>query len=119
MFHVQQCKDKDKSGHVKRQCRVCKSDYMRVRRASGLRQADNKFNNRCKLHSGYNAKKEVYIAVRKGYLPRVTNQRCVDCGNQAQVYDHRDYNLPLDVSPVCKSCNAYRGKAVGFLNDAH
>lgn len=111
MFHVQQCLDKNNAGHIKRRCRVCMSDYMRVRRARGLRQADNKFNKNCKKHSGYEAKKKVYIAVRRGDIPKAATLTCVDCGNSAQVYDHRDYNLPLDINPVCKSCNTLRGKA--------
>lgn len=36
---------------------------------------------------------------------------CVDCGNPAQVYEHRDYNRPLDVVAACRSCNAKRGPA--------
>ncbi len=37
---------------------------------------------------------------------------CVDCGKQALVYDHRDYNKPLDVEPVCQSCNIKRGPGI-------
>lgn len=51
-------------------------------------------------------------AVKKGLLPRVSTQVCVDCGRQAQVYDHRHYGRPLDVVPVCRSCNTKRGQAV-------
>jgi hypothetical protein len=51
-------------------------------------------------------------AVRKGLLPRVSTLRCTDCGKPADVYDHRDYNFPLKVEPVCRSCNSMRGSAV-------
>ena len=34
---------------------------------------------------------------------------CVDCGKIAVCYDHRDYSKPLEVEPVCKSCDAKRG----------
>ena len=84
---------------------------MRMRRYLGFRQADNNFNKKCKEHNGYEAKKKVYIAVRRGDLPRASELKCADCGKSAEVYDHRDYNLPLNVNPVCKSCNAIRGKA--------
>ncbi len=40
------------------------------------------------------------------------NVRCVDCGKKAGHYDHRDYNQPLDVQPVCESCNCRRGPAI-------
>lgn len=50
-------------------------------------------------------------AVREGRLPRVSTQVCVDCGKQAQAYDHRRYSAPLDVVPVCTPCNFKRGPA--------
>lgn len=37
---------------------------------------------------------------------------CVDCGNQATVYEHRDYNKPLEVVPTCRPCNGKRGYAI-------
>lgn len=41
---------------------------------------------------------------------------CVDCGAPAVCYDHRSYSKPLDVQPVCKSCNKRRGHAVDVLD---
>lgn len=37
---------------------------------------------------------------------------CIDCGAVATCYDHRYYSKPLDVQPVCKSCNKTRGHAL-------
>jgi hypothetical protein len=54
---------------------------------------------------------KVHYAVRLGKLPKVTTQICVDCGDRATAYDHRDYEKPLDVVPVCRSCNVMRGSA--------
>lgn len=51
-------------------------------------------------------------AVKAGILPAVTACRCSDCGKPATEYEHRDYNKPLDVVPVCKSCNFRRGMAI-------
>ncbi len=51
-------------------------------------------------------------AVRDGLLPPVGEQRCADCGGQAEQYDHRDYNKPLQVDPTCRSCNLSRGPAI-------
>lgn len=49
-------------------------------------------------------------AVREGKLPRLDGSvLCVDCGAPALVYDHRSYEQPLDVQPVCKPCNWRRG----------
>jgi hypothetical protein len=55
----------------------------------------------------------VTLAVLEGYLPdlRRTAIRCADCANQATDWDHRDYCKPLDVDPVCRSCNMHRGPA--------
>jgi len=48
---------------------------------------------------------------RRGVLKKLTKDvLCVDCGKRAKVYDHRDYNKPLDVEPVCIKCNSMRGK---------
>ena len=54
----------------------------------------------------------VACARAKGILPPPTNFPCDDCGKPATEYDHRDYNKPLDVAPVCRSCNNKRGHAV-------
>ena len=51
-------------------------------------------------------------AIRDGRLQRPSCFKCADCDRQAQQYDHRDYNKPLDVHPVCRSCNLKRGPAI-------
>lgn len=43
--------------------------------------------------------------------PTLEDTKCVDCGKTATDYDHRDYNRPLKVVPVCRSCNYKRGGA--------
>ena len=50
-------------------------------------------------------------AIRDGALPPLTSAIC-GCGKPALVYEHRDYRRPLDVEPVCKSCNRKRGPAL-------
>jgi len=55
-----------------------------------------------------------------GLLPPFSSWRrrskikCVDCGKRAQCWDHRDYSKPLEVDPVCKSCNYHRGPGLPF-----
>jgi hypothetical protein len=51
-------------------------------------------------------------AVRYGFLLPASDFYCVDCGIRAENYDHRDYNKPLDVVPVCRSCNMKRWKGI-------
>ncbi len=54
----------------------------------------------------------VKAAVEVGMLPDPINETCIDCGNPARCYDHRDYNHPLNVVPVCRSCNRKRGPGI-------
>lgn len=55
----------------------------------------------------------VHTAIKRGMLPDLTSGEyaCTDCGACAYEYDHRDYGRPLDVQPVCRSCNKRRGTA--------
>lgn len=50
-------------------------------------------------------------AILAGKVPRLWGRQCVDCGDDATVYEHRDYSRPLDVQPVCRGCNTKRGPA--------
>lgn len=50
-------------------------------------------------------------AVAIGMLPKASSRSCTDCGRPATEHDHRDYRRPLDVQPVCRSCNLLRGPA--------
>jgi len=55
-------------------------------------------------------------AVKKGVLPHPRTLACLDCGNPAECYDHRDYNKPLAVDPVCRRCNNFRGAGVPHIS---
>lgn len=59
----------------------------------------------------------VNLAVRKGKLAPVTSLICIDCGAPATRYDHRDYTKPLEVEPVCYSCNYWRGPGLPFIQE--
>jgi len=37
---------------------------------------------------------------------------CTDCDSRATEYEHRDYNKPEDVEPICRRCNILRGPAI-------
>jgi hypothetical protein len=50
-------------------------------------------------------------AVRRGDLPHAKTLTCTDCAKPASEYEHRDYTKPLDVVPICRSCNLKRGRA--------
>jgi hypothetical protein len=54
---------------------------------------------------------KVRAARLAGLLPDPSVCACADCGKPARDYEHRDYTKPLDVQPVCRSCNVKRGPA--------
>lgn len=63
------------------------------------------------------AAKALWQAIREGKLPHPRRAGpCVDCGEAARQYDHRDYRQPLAVEPVCRSCNRKRGPAEPYLD---
>lgn len=59
--------------------------------------------------AAYKARMIAYRATVSGLIPRAKTQTCVDCGKPACDNDHRDYDEPLKVEPVCRSCNLLRG----------
>jgi hypothetical protein len=61
---------------------------------------------------GISAAAVVARAIKSGLLRAASEFACSDCGKPAQQYDHRDYNKPLNVDPVCRSCNQLRGPAM-------
>lgn len=54
----------------------------------------------------------ITAAVKAGTMKRAKEFDCVDCGEPARCYDHRDYERTFDVQPVCDKCNSRRGHAV-------
>jgi ribosomal protein L37E len=58
------------------------------------------------------AHKLVAREIRAGRLPPAKTLACADCGKPAFAYEHRDYNQPLMVEPICRSCNGRRGAAI-------
>lgn len=49
-------------------------------------------------------------AVKAGILPKLDGSiKCHCCAAPAKEYDHRDYDKPLEVIPMCRSCNGLAG----------
>jgi len=95
-YKCMDCGREDKGKGYKGRCLPCYDrDY-----ASRYRK---KYRNAIRAHW------KVAAAVLKGILPHPRSCLCKDCGLQADAYDHRDYLKPLDVEPVCHSCNKLRG----------
>jgi hypothetical protein len=57
----------------------------------------------------------VYKAMQAGRLPKASTLTCVDCGKPAKCWDHRDYDKPFEIEPVCIGCNRKRGPALAKL----
>lgn len=64
------------------------------------------------------AHKQVRMAIAAGVLIPIAQCICVDCGATAECYEHRDYNKPLVVDPVCKGCNIRRGPGLPLPTSA-
>lgn len=54
----------------------------------------------------------VQRAIKAGTLAHPKELTCSDCGDAATEYEHRDYNKPLEVVPICRGCNLVRGPAI-------
>lgn len=57
----------------------------------------------------------IRVAIRDGKLKPAKQLECTDCGEPGFCYDHRDWQKPLEVVPVCKRCNIARGPATNLL----
>jgi hypothetical protein len=58
------------------------------------------------------AHQRLYYRIKKGLIALPSDFACVDCGEPASRYDHRRYDEPYNVEPVCCSCNGKRGPAI-------
>jgi hypothetical protein len=102
-------------------CRVCGvqelvSGGSHYFRCSGCREAgagmDGPDQLACALRGKTAAAVAVAAAIKSGALRHPSECTCEDCGKPAKFFDHRDYNKPLLVAPVCHSCNLKRGPAI-------
>jgi len=70
------------------------------------------------VHLRHDAIMAIGKEVHRGRMQRLSESsvKCTDCLTElATCYDHRDYSAPLDVEPVCQSCNFQRGFAFRTL----
>lgn len=91
-YHCRICSDEFEGYFVGRNwyCEPCRLDHFEAQRA---------------------AASWVARAIRAGVLMPARMLRCIDCGNWAHGWEHRDYDKPLEVDPTCTSCNFKRGPA--------
>lgn len=97
--------------HEKRTCLQCKKFYNKKYSLDGRYKEIQRKRYVEKIKGRYIewAKSVVGLKVRCGSIPRASEFSCVDCGKKAMCYDHRDYEKPMEISPVCVSCNKKRG----------
>lgn len=93
-------------------CRICNQKI--IGRDSRAKNCWSCYDSYGKIFGATKAINAVKKAVKEGILPPVKTLNCVDCGRPGECYDHRDYNKPLDVVPVCRKCNFRRGSAIPF-----
>ena len=68
------------------------------------------------LRKSSKASKKVKYAVKGKKILSAKKLKCVDCGQNAFCYDHRDYSKPMKIVPVCQGCNVLRGPSVCSKN---
>lgn len=94
-------------GHL---CLVCGVDI--TRRGAQALYCLGCYHKANRRNGAAEAYKAVAKEVKAGRLAPAKTRACVDCGDVARHYDHRDYNKPLEVVPVCPRCNKLRGPAI-------
>jgi len=63
--------------------------------------------------------KFTYARNKGDIKPIDEHTKCVDCGEPAEMHDHRNYYKPFEVDPVCRKCNAQRGQAYPGCKEWH
>lgn len=76
-----------------------------------------KLRDKQKITGQERARARVRYAIIKGTIKSLSKNiiKCSLCDDRATMYDHRDYNFPLDVTPVCRSCNLKLGKGISMV----
>lgn len=101
-------------------CSICNITYYRYRAPypnNKCGQCQRDYHSQRVAKSGATAAHAaVQYEILCGRLADPKSLDCVDCGFKARLYDHRDYNKPLEVEPVCGSCNNKRWKAISRSN---
>lgn len=73
------------------------------------------YQQRKNITGAHRAMSAVYEAIQHGELPDL-KKSFILCSNcrlvRALNYDHRDYNFPLAITPVCLRCNNLLGPAI-------
>lgn len=121
ILRVQKWREKNRERYNEKQRLLMRKNYIPklpkpcVVCGQPARTANAKFCENCFVGSRPSSiEYAVARAVRQGLLKPIRECICVDCGKPAQHYDHRDYNKPLEVEPVCVACNHARGHAIRY-----
>jgi hypothetical protein len=95
---------------IRQSCRLCRIQYYKKYREDGRYDVVRKERwDKLKHSPMAKAKAKINSRIQYSGMKRAAEFLCVDCGDKASVYDHRDYNKPYEVDPVCRKCNLKRG----------
>lgn len=87
------CKEKERAKN-KKYCKDCHNAYMREWRKNNPLSEDQKKRDRCRSYAS------VYL--KRGKIEKRT---CIICGSPNSEMHHKDYNKPLEVIWLCRSCH--------------
>ncbi len=97
-------------GHSKRECKDCKAAYARAwRRTPKGIENSKRIHEKNKTTKMVKAITEIMKKVRSGEMVPANFHECTYCFEVAKAYHHDDYDKPLEVKPVCLSCNKILG----------
>jgi len=91
-----------------------RSEYQRRYREQNREAIQTRARERYKKDPHVRARRLIQQRVQKGRMPRASDLKCKDCGNQAEEYDHYlGYEKPFDsmVEAVCRPCHLRRETA--------
>lgn len=96
-------------------CAECKTEFVGSNQAQLCWSCNREV---CRLRVAMTALATRAVAkeIRLGNLEHPSQLKCIDCGVQAEQYDHRDYTKHLEIQPVCTRCNIRRGPGAPNLH---
>jgi len=100
-----------RNGKGGRYCKKCKRIWLKKHYKNNKKHREKQLQRSRDSVRTNERQAQEFIARLKRYFgfPDAKLFKCDDCGKKAQVYDHRDYDFPEEVVPVCRACNRKRG----------
>ena len=94
----------EKTSKTQRWCNKCSAKYMRAWRKNHSLTEDQKKKD--------NARSSAGVYLRRG---KIRKESCFVCGSDKTEMHHKDYDKPLDIEWMCRSCHLWLHDNCGQL----